>query len=257
MITEFLKPKTIIEAVQLKQATPDAVYMAGGSWINSSRSAMNPETVISLNELDLNFIKQDQDTLRIGAMTTLQDILDNDLIPDYIKDNLKLFRNRNIRNQGTLAGAIATKNPAFSILTVLIAAEAQLETPTEEISVEKYVTSECSALILAVRLPLKAAVVSNKYSVTARGVSLVSVAAGIYEKEPRLVIAQDGGKIERLTDLEKTLNSDILPDDRDELAERISKAVMSFDDYRTSAAFKKYIAGVMLADCLIKAAKGA
>ena len=137
MITEFLKPKTIIEAVQLKQATPDAVYMAGGSWINSSRSAMNPETVISLNELDLNFIKQDQDTLRIGAMTTLQDILDNDLIPDYIKGNLKLFRNRNIRNQGTLAGAIAAKNPAFSILTVLIAAGAKLETPTEEISVEK------------------------------------------------------------------------------------------------------------------------
>lgn len=256
MITEFLKPKTIIEAVQLKQATPDAVYMAGGSWINSSRSAMNPETVISLNELDLNFIKQDQDTLRIGAMTTLQDILDNDLIPDYIKDNLKLFRNRNIRNQGTLAGAVAAKNPAFSILTVLIAAGARLETPTEEISVEKYVTSDCSALILAVRIPLKAAVCSNKHSITARGVSLVSVAAGVFEKQIYLVIAQDGGKIERLTDLEKTLNSDILPDDRDELAERISKAVMSFDDYRTSAAFKKYIAGVMLADCLIKAAKG-
>ncbi len=255
MITEFLKPKTIIEAVQLKQATPDAVYMAGGSWINSSRSAMNPETVISLNELDLNFIKQDQDTLRIGAMTTLQDILDNDLIPDYIKDNLKLFRNRNIRNQGTLAGAIATKNPAFSILTVLIAAGARLETPTEEISVEKYVTSDCSALILAVRIPLKAAVCSNKHSITARGVSLVSVAAGVFEKQIYLVVAQDGGKIERLTDLEIALNGDSLPD-RDELAEKVSKVVASFDDYRTSAAFKKYIAGVMLADCLIKAAKG-
>lgn len=257
MITEFLKPKTIIEAVQLKQATPDAVYMAGGSWINSSRSAMNPETVISLNELDLNFIKQDQDTLRIGAMTTLQDILDNDLIPDYIKDNLKLFRNRNIRNQGTLAGAVAAKNPAFSVLSVLIAAGALLETPEEEISVEKYIASGSSALILSVRLPDRVDVRSAKYSITARGVSLVSVAAGICERELRLIIAQDGGKIERLTDLEKTLNSDILPDDRDELAERISKAVISFDDYRTSAAFKKYIAGVMLADCLIKAAKGA
>lgn len=257
MITEFLKPKTIIEAVQLKQATPDAVYMAGGSWINSSRSAMNPETVISLNELDLNFIKQDQDTLRIGAMTTLQDILDNDLIPDYIKDNLKLFRNRNIRNQGTLAGAVAAKNPAFSVLSVLIAAGALLETPEEEISVEKYIASGSSALILSVRLPDRVDVRSAKYSITARGVSLVSVAAGVFEKQIYLVIAQDGGKIERLTDLEKTLNSDILPDDRDELAERISKAVISFDDYRTSAAFKKYIAGVMLADCLIKAAKGA
>ena len=257
MITEFLKPKTPAEAVQLKQATPGALYMAGGSWINSSRSAMTPETVVSLAGLNLNYIKRDGGDTLIGAMATLQEILDSPLVPAYLKESLILFRNRNIRNQGTLAGAVAAKNPAFSVLSVLIAAGAMLETPEEEISVEKYIASDSSALILSVRLPDRVGVRSAKYSVTARGVSLISVAAGICERELRLVIAQDGGKIERLTDLEKTLNPDALPDDRDELAERISKAVMSFDDYRTSAAFKKYIAGVMLADCLIKAAKGA
>lgn len=113
MITEFLKPKTPAEAVQLKQATPGAVYMAGGSWINSSRSAMNPETVVSLAGLNLDYIKQADDGILIGAMTTLQDILDNPVVPAYLKENLILFRNRNIRNQGTLAGAIAAKIRRF------------------------------------------------------------------------------------------------------------------------------------------------
>ena len=255
MITEFLKPKTPAEAVQLKQATPGAVYMAGGSWINSSRSAMNPETVVSLAGLNLDYIKQADDGILIGAMTTLQDILDNPVVPAYLKENLILFRNRNIRNQGTLAGAIAAKNPAFSVLTVLIAAGAVLETSAGEISVENYIDSGSSALILSVRLPAQAGVRSAKNSATARGVCLVSVAAGVFENDPRLVIAQDGGRIERLKDLEKTLNPAALPG-KDELAGKISAAVVSFDDYRTSAAFKKYIAGVMLADCLIKAAKG-
>lgn len=255
MITEFFKPKTTAEATRLKQANPEAVYMAGGAWINSSRSDIDPETVISLADLDLDFIKQDGKDIVIGATTTLQDILDDALTPDYIKESLTLFRNRNLRNQGTLAGTIATKNPTFSLLTVLIAAKASLETLADLISVEDYITGNSSALITAIRLPADANVRSAKHSVTARGANLVSVAAGVSDGGIRLVVAQDGGKIERLKDLEQKLYAVSLPD-RDDLAKQITDAVVSFDDYRTSAAFKKYTAGVLLADCLINAAKG-
>ena len=255
MITEFFKPATIEEALQLKSTYPEALYMAGGSWINSSRSATDPEVVISLSGLGLNFIRQEGAFLSIGATTTLQDIADHSLTPDFLRTCLKQFRNRNIRNQATLAGMIATKNPAFSSLTALIAANAEVETPSQKITVEDYITTPQDGLISTILIPLNPRVCARKHSVTARGVSLVSVAAGFSDQGIRLVVAQDGGKIERLKNFEKKFDASMLKD-RDNLSNQIKNAVVSFDDYRTSGAFKKYIAGVMLADCLIQAAEG-
>ncbi len=91
---------------------------------------------------------------------------------------------------------------------------------------------------------------------TARSVPLVSVACGLDEqKHLRLVVAQDGGKIVSLDSLAQqiVLSNQI---DKDALAEQISQNIESFDDYRTSAAFKKHIAGVFLADCILDIVKG-
>lgn len=255
MITEFLKPKNLAEAVHMKQANPDALFMGGGSWINSSRSGIRVETVISLAGLELGAIRDEEDAVVIGASATLQEILDNSSVMQGLKDAIALFHNRNIRNQGTLAGAVAAKQPAFTMLATLIAMGAEAELADKRISVEEYIFNSGAPLILSIRVPKKTAVKTAKYAVTARGVSLVSAAAAVKNGAARLVLAQDGGKIERLAAVEATLNTNALPG-RDELAEIISGAVDSFDDYRTSAAFKKYTAGILLADCLTAAVKG-
>lgn len=252
MITEFLKPKTIAEAIHFKQAYPDAVFMAGGSWINSCRSKLNPETVICIAGIGLNTIKKEKQFLTIGAMTTQQEVLDNPMSPEPLKAVITSFRNRNIRNQATMGGAVAAREPSFSILSLLFAVNAELDLADGSVvTVEKYLENPINRLILSVRVPLDAKACFAKHSVTARGVALLTVAAGLNDGELTLVLAQDGGKIERLTAVEEQLKGKKLPD-RETLEKLISKNVNSFDDYRTSADFKKYTAGVLLADCLIK-----
>lgn len=255
MITEFLKPQNLAEAVHLKQANPDALFIGGGSWINSSRSGIQVETVISLAGLDLGAIRDEEDAVVIGASATLQEILDTPAVPKGLKEAIALFCNRNIRNQGTLAGTIAAKQPAFTVLAALIAMGAETELADKRITVEEYIFNSGAPLILSIRIPKNITVKTAKYSITARGVSLVSAAAAVKNGAVRLALAQDGGKIERLATVEAQLNANALPG-RDDLAKIISDAVGSFDDYRTSAAFKKYTAGILLADCLTAAVKG-
>lgn len=257
MITEFFKPATVAEAVELKQKHQNAAFMAGGSWINSSRSALAPETIISLTGLNLTQIEKANDVLSIGAMATLQDLLDHDLTPEAVKENISLFRNRNIRNQGTLAGAVAAKQPAFSIIPLLIAMQSELVLANGKvISVEEYVLSHAEELILNIRLPLNVKAASAKYSITARGVSLMTVAAAYKNHEFTLSLAQDGGKIERLHLIERAINGKPITD-KDSLAKTISESVDSFDDYRTSEEFKRYMIGILLADCLFQVYEGA
>lgn len=255
MITEFFKPATVAEAVELKRKNPDALFMAGGSWINSSRSGLNPEKAISVTGLNLTNIEKANDVLSVGAAVTLQELADFPLTPKAVRENLMSFRNRNIRNQGTLAGAIAAKQPAFQIIPLMIALQAELILANGKIvSVEEYVLGPSDDLILSVRLPLGAKAASAKHSVTERGVCLVSVAAGIRNAETVLAIAQDGGKIERLHLIEQALKGRDITD-RDALSRLISENVDSFDDYRTSAEFKAYQIGVLLSDCLLSLAE--
>lgn len=92
MITEFFKPDTVAEAVELKIKNPDAVFMAGGAWINSSRSGLAPQKVISLEGLNLTKSEKSNDMLIIGACTTLQDLLDAETTPEDFKENIFLLK---------------------------------------------------------------------------------------------------------------------------------------------------------------------
>lgn len=256
MITEFFKPATVSEAVELKIKNPEAFFMAGGAWINSSRSSLSPEKVVSLESLGLTQIEKAGDMLVIGACATLQDIYDHEATPKSLKDNIFLLKNRNLRNQGTIGGTIAAKQACFPMIPYLIAVGADLVSANGKVvPVEEYVLSAEGNLILNVRIPLNVGAASAKHSVTARGVALVSVAAAFKDGKIRLAFAQDGGKIERPYQLESLLNGDVLPE-RDVLEKMIAQNVVSFDDYRASADFKAYMVGVLAADCILAAAKG-
>lgn len=256
MITEFFKPATVSEAVELKIKNPDALFMAGGAWINSSRSPLSPEKVISLEGLELTKSEKSNDMLIIGACTTLQDLLDAETTPEDFKENIFLLKNRNLRNQGTIGGTIAAKQACFPMIPYLIAVGADLVLANGKVvPVEEYVSSLADNLILNVRLPLNVRAASAKHSVTAQGVALVSVAAAFKNGKISLAYAQDGGKIEHPVQIERVLNGNALPK-RDILEKIISQDVVSFDDYRTSADFKTYIIGVLAAECILKVAQG-
>ena len=86
MIREYHAPATIEDAVALKERLADAaVFLAGGTEVNSTAFRRAPQHVISLERLALAGILATKTELVIGACCTIQQIIDTTDVPEIIK----------------------------------------------------------------------------------------------------------------------------------------------------------------------------
>ncbi|MEA3503270.1 MAG: FAD binding domain-containing protein, partial [Actinomycetota bacterium] len=104
MITQYHRPLTLDEAIALT-ARPDAVIIAGGTSVNADPGRM-PITAVDLQALDLAGIDTDGESVRIGATTRLQDLVDSTLVPPVLRDLARREAPSTIRNAATVGGTI-------------------------------------------------------------------------------------------------------------------------------------------------------
>lgn len=105
---------TSIEQVPslLGRSWDDAVVMAGGTDLVGEMKdyAAVPKRVVNLKSIEgLDYIRQDDAGLRIGALTTLTDVLENSAVSqDYpvLHQAVSVIASPQIRNMATLAGNI-------------------------------------------------------------------------------------------------------------------------------------------------------
>ena len=105
---------TSIEQVPslLGRSWDDAVVMAGGTDLLGEMKdfAAVPKRVVNLKSIEgLDYIRQDDAATRIGALTTLTDVLDNGAVSqDYpvLHQAVSVIASPQIRNMATLAGNI-------------------------------------------------------------------------------------------------------------------------------------------------------
>jgi CO/xanthine dehydrogenase FAD-binding subunit len=71
-IKEYLKPKSVEEAYELLQADSNNKIIGGGAWIKISLKRVN--TLISLDDFKLDYIKEEKDFFEIGSMTSLREL---------------------------------------------------------------------------------------------------------------------------------------------------------------------------------------
>ncbi|AMO57706.1 hypothetical protein GZ77_13610 [Endozoicomonas montiporae] len=128
MIKQYLRPKSLDEALAFKaKYGDDAVYMAGGARLNAAPSRTERPIAISLSELELKGCEKTSRGWEIGALTTLQSIVDHPELPDGLREAAALVYSRNVRNQCTLGGEIAAGLPACLIVPALLAMDASVE----------------------------------------------------------------------------------------------------------------------------------
>lgn len=109
---EYFEPSTLAEALGLlSKYKEEAKIIAGGTDLlpRMKTGVQKPTAVISLNALaDLNYIKE-ENTLRIGALTTLGQIEESPLIRKrfaFFADAAHSVGTLQLRNMGTLGGNI-------------------------------------------------------------------------------------------------------------------------------------------------------
>jgi len=118
-VKEYFKVKSIEEAINLKlQYGEKAMFIAGGTdvIVGLKNKKWSPEVLISLNDIPgLSYIKEENGTVKIGALTTHREIERSSLIEKKIgalMDAVKNLGSVQIRNVATIGGNLCNAAPS-------------------------------------------------------------------------------------------------------------------------------------------------
>jgi carbon-monoxide dehydrogenase medium subunit len=130
---DYVAPTSLAEAVTaLSEAGEDAKILAGGqSLIPVLRLRLAfPTTLVDLGKVDeLRGVREDGDSLVIGAMTRHSEVMEDPLVRQYaglLAEATATVADPAVRHRGTFGGALAHADPAGDLAAVALALDAEL-----------------------------------------------------------------------------------------------------------------------------------
>src|SRR3954468_855324 len=122
---ELIEPRSLREAIAALQDEA-ARPMSGGTAVMLMMKAgvLRPSCVVSLRRLGLDGIEVKNESLRIGAMTTLRALEKSDLVRNgwpVITRTLRTLSNVRVRNVATIGGHLAHGDPHMDLPPLLSA----------------------------------------------------------------------------------------------------------------------------------------
>ena len=167
---EYLSPNQVSEAISLLQKHgEEAKILAGGHSLIPAmklRFAM-PEYLIDISGIDgLEYIREEDGQLKIGAMTRESSLEESNLIKDnypLLLDTVKMIADPQVRNMATVGGNLAHGDPANDHPATMIAlgASVVVEGPngSREIGIDDFFTDffttalEDNEILTEIRIP--------------------------------------------------------------------------------------------------------
>ena len=167
---EYLNPNQVSEAIFLLQKHgEEAKILAGGHSLIPAmklRFAM-PEYLIDISGIDgLEYIREEDGQLKIGAMTRESSLEESNLIKDnypLLLDTVKMIADPQVRNMATVGGNLAHGDPANDHPATMIAlgASVVVEGPngSREIGIDDFFTDffttalEDNEILTEIRIP--------------------------------------------------------------------------------------------------------
>jgi len=125
-LAEIQRPTTVAEAVRLlRRPNVKTAILAGGTTL-VPQARRDVQALVDLRDLKLAYIKREGNALRIGATTTLQDIIESPDAPQMLAQAAHASAPINVRNVATIGGVLASAGFGAPLLVVLLALDAVL-----------------------------------------------------------------------------------------------------------------------------------
>jgi carbon-monoxide dehydrogenase medium subunit len=130
---DYVRAATVDEAVQALGSTDDAKVLAGGqSLIPLMRLRLSyPEMLVDIGRIDeLRSISVDGDGIRIGAMTTLHELVTDPLVRQHVPllaEAASTVADPAVRHRGSFGGTLAHADPAGDLPACALALDALME----------------------------------------------------------------------------------------------------------------------------------
>lgn len=128
-------PGSIEEALDLmvQHSSVEAKILAGGQSLVPAMNfrVVQPAVLVDINRIpDLNYIHEDGNVLRIGAMTRERQLEFDPLISKHtplLSEAVPFIAHPQIRNRGTIGGSLVNADPAAELPVLMLALNARLK----------------------------------------------------------------------------------------------------------------------------------
>jgi CO/xanthine dehydrogenase FAD-binding subunit len=260
-VTSVVAPRTLGDALRLKDENPNAVPIHGGTdlMVDLNFGRSRPNTIIDLERLEAlrGWAEADGDVM-LGAGVTFSELLDPplaDRLPG-LAEAARSVGSPQIRNRGTLGGNLGTASPAGDALPPLLVAGARVATASagggaRELQLDEFLTGprrnalRPGELITSIRVrPRSGSQTFMKVGPrNAMAIAVVSLAVAVDEERGELRAAfGSAAPTPRLISLPLAQAST--------LPERLDEACSPIDDVRGSARYRRHALTVLAARAL-------
>jgi len=130
----YYSPKTVAEAVSiLSKLDGKAKVLAGGTDLvpEMKQRVTTPESIINIKNIPgLAYIREDAEGLKLGALTTIEDIKESDLIKKKclsLYEAATKFGTPQVRNMATIGGNICRSAPSADMAPPLLVFDAEVK----------------------------------------------------------------------------------------------------------------------------------
>ncbi|MDP6588643.1 MAG: FAD binding domain-containing protein [Alphaproteobacteria bacterium] len=280
---DFYQPTSLDAALALLAADPEALPLAGGATLVAMMNAdlVEPSALVSLRDVaELQTIEAAADGgFRIGAMISHAALADEARLGggnEVVRQAAARIAHPQVRNIGTLGGAVAHGDPSSDLPAALVAADAAIEIAgpaarrvvAAENFFEDYLTTALKPgeMVSAITLPVQPEGAVGHYEKFARvhgGYATLSVAvvlamAGGECSHVRVALGAAGATPVRVDAAEARLLGSVLDADavRDAAA-ILAEASDPIDDVRGSAEYRLMLVPRLLGRALAAAEGGA
>lgn len=267
---DYVAPTTVDDAVRaLSEAGEDAKVIAGGqSLLPVLRMRLAaPSKLIDLGRIpELRGVREDGDTLVIGAMTTHYEVRRDPLVREHARllaCATDTVADPQVRHRGTLGGSLAHADPAGDLLAPALALDAELvvsgmdgrrTVPAAEFFTDFFETSLRQGEILCeIRLPKRTGWSAHyeKFNRVAQAWSIVAVAAAVRVENDTIAQARVGltnmaSTPVRATAVEQALiGGPATPEAINEAAQHAAEGTSPTTDGNADTEYRQHLARVL------------
>lgn len=221
---DYRRPATLSEALELLQADPEAVPLAGGMTLipTLKQRLAAPSMLVDLADVpDLKAIAEDDGAIRLGAMVTHAEVARSPLVRQAIPALAGLAEgigDPHVRNRGTVGGSVANADPAADYPAAVVGLGATVLTSRREIGGDDFFTGlfetalQPAELVTGVRFPVPDAAAYVKFPSPASRYAMVGVFVARFGAAVRVAVTGAAASAFRLIVTEAALEQRFAPD---------------------------------------------
>lgn len=128
-VMDIVQPATVEEAYSILTKRKNNQVIGGSAWLRMGSKRIG--TAVELSQLNLDYIKEDEEYIEIGAMTTFRSLETSEVIENnfgrIIKDSVKDIIGVQFRNVVTVGGTIFSKFGFSDLIVALLALDTEVE----------------------------------------------------------------------------------------------------------------------------------